>query len=406
MSNRINNKTTAYLPFFLDNYNNPIINSILLLDTGDIFYGNSFGSHKIGIGEICFNTCMTGYQEIITDPSYSKQIITFTFPHIGNVGTNQNDFEGKSSVSGIITRQLPTNGSNWRNKKNFNEWLMDQSIPAIAGIDTRKLTKIVRKKDSTNAMIAKYEKGKTNIDKLLSKLKKYPSMKGLELYSNVSCKKEFFWKENLHSLLQKNKKNVSKRSKMRIISLDYGVKSNILRNFINRDFEVIVLPYNVNFNTLINKKPDGIFLSNGPGDPGATNKNVFKLLKKLVETGIPIFGICIGHQLLALTLGAKTVKMKQGHRGGNHPVKNLLNNEVEITSQNHGFVVEESSLPKELLITHKSLFDRTIEGFQHKTLPIFTVQFHPEASPGPTDTTYLFDKFYELCLVYKNAKKK
>ena len=206
MSNNINTKEKPYSSLYLNQYNKPITNSVLLLDTGDAFYGKSFGSLKCGIGEICFNTSMTGYQEIITDPSYSKQIITFTFPHIGNVGINQNDYEGKSDISGIVTRQLPTNSSNWRSTKNFNDWLQDMSIPAIAGIDTRKLTKIIRKKDSTNAMIVKYEEGKTNISNLLSKLREYPSMIGLELSSKVSCKQEFLWKENSHNLLQINKK--------------------------------------------------------------------------------------------------------------------------------------------------------------------------------------------------------
>lgn len=405
MSNIINKKDKSYSPFYLNKSNKLITNSILLLDTGDAFYGTSFGSSKDGIGELCFNTSMTGYQEIITDPSYSKQIITFTFPHIGNVGTNQNDYEGKSSVSGIVTRQLPTNSSNWRSKKNFDEWLMDMSIPAIAGVDTRELTKIIRKKDSTNALITKFEPGKTDINNLLYKLKKYPSMNGLELCSKVSCNYEYIWKENLHRLLQLNNQD-KRQSRLKIVSLDYGVKSNILRNFVSRDFEVVVLPYNTDYNTLMSKNPDGILLSNGPGDPAATDKYVFKLLNKLIQIKIPIFGICIGHQLLALTLGAKTIKMKQGHRGGNHPVKNLKTNEVQITSQNHGFVVEEKSLPKDFIITHRSLFDKSIEGFEHNTLPIFSVQFHPEASPGPTDTTYLFDKFYRLCLMYNNAKKK
>jgi carbamoyl-phosphate synthase small subunit len=228
-------------------------------------------------------------------------------------------------------------------------------------------------------------------------------MNGLELFSKISTKKEYVWNENLHELIKSSKKQNNKQ--LKIIAFDYGVKSNILRNLYERNFEVSVLPYTTTIEEVISKKPDGIFLSNGPGDPKVSDPNVFKLLKNLTNLKIPIFGICIGHQLIALTLGAKTSKMKQGHRGANHPVKNLETNSVEITSQNHGFIVDKQSLPSDLQITHISLFDQSIEGLKHKDLPIFSVQFHPEASPGPTDTSYLFDKFYNLCLEYSNAKK-
>ena len=228
-------------------------------------------------------------------------------------------------------------------------------------------------------------------------------MNGLELFSKISTKKEYLWNENLHELIKLSKKQNSKQ--LKIIAFDYGVKSNILRNLYERNFEVSVLPYTTSIEEIVSKNPDGIFLSNGPGDPKASDPDVFRLLKNLTSLKIPIFGICIGHQLIALTLGAKTSKMKQGHRGANHPVKNLETNSVEITSQNHGFIVDKQSLPSDLQITHISLFDQSIEGLKHKELPIFSVQFHPEASPGPTDTSYLFDKFYNLCLEYSNAKK-
>ena len=392
----------AYIPFNSMNQNILSKNSILILETGEKFFGYSFGSEKLGIGELCFNTSMTGYQEIITDPSYTNQIISFTFPHIGNVGTNIKDNEGRPYVSGVVTRQLPSNESNWRSDENFSKWLKKLSIPGIAGIDTRKLTKIIRNKKSINAIISKIDHTE-NLDELNKTLQNHPSMNGLEVFSKISTKKEFSWKEKLHELLKLEKTQTNKR--LRIIALDYGIKSNILRNLYERNFEVSVLPYTTKIEKIISKNPDGIFLSNGPGDPKASDPNVFKLLKSLTSLRIPMFGICIGHQLIALTLGAKTSKMNQGHRGANHPVKNLKTNRVEITSQNHGFIVDKNSLPNNLEITHVSLFDQSIEGLKHKELPIFSVQFHPEASPGPTDTSYLFDKFYNLCLEYNNAKK-
>ena len=392
-----------YIPFEFSNGKNLKKNAILILETGDFFLGYSFGSKNIGIGELCFNTAMTGFQEIITDPSYSKQIINFTFPHIGNVGTNKDDYEGISDVSGIITRQLPTESSNWRSENNFSNWLKKLSIPGISGIDTRNLTKIIRKNKTTNGLISTLE-NEYDFENLLAVVKNHPSMEGLELLSNVSTKRIYEWKEKLNQLLKFNIKKSNK--KLRIVSLDYGIKSNILRHLYERNFEVTVLPYDTSFKKILSLEPNGIFLSNGPGDPEASQKYVFDLLKNLVKIKIPMFGICIGHQLIALSMGAETLKMKQGHRGGNHPVKNLETNGVEITSQNHGFVVNKNNLPSELDITHISLFDQSIEGIQHKKYPIFSVQFHPEASPGPTDTTYLFDKFYDYCLEFYNAKKK
>ena len=397
-----NSNLNSYIPFNYLNQNILSKDAILILESGEMFFGYSFGSEELGTGELCFNTSMTGYQEILTDPSYTNQIINFTFPHIGNVGTNINDNEGKSNVSGVITRQLPSKASNWRSIQNFSGWLKELSIPGIAGIDTRKLTKIIRNKSSINAIIAKIE-NKENFNELNNILQSHPSMNGLELFSKISTKKEYFWKENLHKLIKLPKKQNNRQ--LKIVAFDYGIKSNILRNLYERNFEVSVLPYNTTIEEIISKNPDGIFLSNGPGDPKASDPNVFKLLKNLTNLKIPIFGICIGHQLIALTIGAKTSKMKQGHRGANHPVKNLETNSVEITSQNHGFIVDKQSLPSDLQITHISLFDQSIEGLKHKELPIFSVQFHPEASPGPTDTSYLFDKFYNLCLEYSYAKK-
>ena len=402
-----NNNNYGYLPFDLKQNHQIPNNAILILDNGDFFLGYNFGSQAIGIGELCFNTSITGYQEIITDPSYSKQIINFTFPHIGNVGTNFEDYESNQSfAAGIVTRQTPTRSSNWRSLNQFDEWLKDLNIPGISGIDTRYITKNIRKSDSTNALIFYSKKNKPNFNELFSLLKEHPSMKGLELSSDVSTKKSYSWNEGVHILLKnfQNKKR-KKFNSLNVVALDFGIKKNILRNLFDRNVNVIVLPQNSSFDEIMGHKPSGIFLSNGPGDPGATKPETLLLLEKLIEQKIPIFGICIGHQLLAITLGAKTIKMKQGHRGANHPIKNLESKEVEITSQNHGFVVSKDNLPDDLKITHISLFDKSIEGLEHKFLPIFSVQFHPESSPGPTDTSYLFDKFFDLILRFNNAKK-
>ena len=402
-----NNNNYGYIPFDLKQNHQIPNNSILILDSGDFFLGYNFGAQVTGIGELCFNTSITGYQEIITDPSYSKQIINFTFPHIGNVGTNFEDYESNGSfATGIVTRQMPTKSSNWRSLKQFNEWLKDLKIPGISGIDTRYITKNIRKSDSTNALIFCSKKNKPNFNELFTLLNEHPSMKGLELSSKVSTKKNYSWNEGVHILLKNFRDKKRKKTNfLNIVALDFGIKRNILRNLFDRNANVIVLPQNSSFDEVMSHKPSGIFLSNGPGDPGATKKETFLLLEKLIKQKIPIFGICIGHQLLAITLGAKTIKMKQGHRGANHPIKNLNNKEVEITSQNHGFVVSKEHLPEELKITHISLFDKSIEGLEHKFLPIFSVQFHPESSPGPTDTSYLFDKFFDLIFRFQNAKK-
>ena len=402
-----NNTKNYYLPFEFTNQKEQTQNSILILENGEFFLGNGFGSERMGVGELCFNTSITGYQEIITDPSYSDQIINFTFPHIGNVGTNIEDYESKKSfAAGIVTRQIPSKSSNWRSSFQFDEWLNDLKIPGISGIDTRFLTKKIRMTDSLNALLYTFKKDKFNFKKLFSLLKEHPSMKGLELSSKISTNEEYNWKQGVHLLLKHHLKKTKRNDNLiNIVALDFGIKKNILRNLYERNFNIIVLPQDTSFKKIMSYNPSGIFLSNGPGDPSATNKDTFNLLEKLIYTKIPIFGICIGHQLLAISLGGKTIKMKQGHRGANHPVKNLKNNQVEITSQNHGFVVDEKNLPKNLFKTHVSLFDNSIEGLEHKHLPIFSVQFHPEASPGPTDTTYLFDKFFELVDKFHHAKK-
>ena len=397
----------AYIPFNIDEIDKEITSdSILILDDGTYFMGRSFGSKKTSIGEICFNTSMTGYQEIITDPSYAGQIISFTFPHIGNIGTNNFDNEGQTkSIAGIVVRQTPTNPSNWRSEQAFDDWLKLNDISGIARIDTRMLTKIIRKYKSCNALIAYNELGKFNIEELTSKLKNYPKMDGLNLSSSVTTENNYNFNERPHKLISSNKDIIGK-FKPRIVVIDFGVKMNILRHLVNLDAEVTVLSENATIEDIKKIKPHGIFLSNGPGDPSATEKKCKGLLQAIISFKIPVFGICIGHQLIGLSFGAKTSKMSQGHRGANHPVKNLSNNKVEITSQNHGYQIDKATLPSCFEITHISLFDNSIEGLKHKSLPIFSVQYHPEASPGPTESSYLFQEFLNLIEVSQNAKTK
>ena len=395
----------GYIPFNINCVDEEIISdSILILDDGSYFLGKSFGSKKTNIGEICFNTSMTGYQEIITDPSYAGQIVTFTFPHIGNIGTNNLDNEGRTkSIAGIVVRQAPTHPSNWRSKKKFNEWLEINDIPGISGIDTRMLTKIIRKYKSCNAIISYDERGKFNIEELKKKLKKFPKMDGLNLSSLVTTNQTYNYKDLPHELISPIIK-ISNKFVPRIVVIDFGVKMNILRHLVNLNAEITVLSENAKIEDIIKINPNGIFLSNGPGDPSATEKKCRNLLQSILNLKIPVFGICIGHQLIGLSFGAKTIKMSQGHRGANHPVKNLSNNKVEITSQNHGFKIDDNTLPDTLEITHISLFDNSIEGLKHKSLPIFSVQYHPEASPGPTESSYLFQEFLNLIKVCQNAK--
>ncbi|MGA0411630.1 MAG: glutamine-hydrolyzing carbamoyl-phosphate synthase small subunit [Candidatus Puniceispirillales bacterium] len=395
----------GYIPFNINCVDEEIISdSILILDDGSYFLGKSFGSKKTNIGEICFNTSMTGYQEIITDPSYAGQIVTFTFPHIGNIGTNNLDNEGETkSIAGIVVRQAPTHPSNWRSKKKFNEWLEINDIPGISGIDTRMLTKIIRKYKSCNAIISYDERGKFNIEELKKKLKKFPKMDGLNLSSLVTTNQTYNYKDLPHELISPIIK-ISNKFVPRIVVIDFGVKMNILRHLVNLNAEITVLSENAKIEDIIKINPNGIFLSNGPGDPSATEKKCRNLLQSILNLKIPVFGICIGHQLIGLSFGAKTIKMSQGHRGANHPVKNLSNNKVEITSQNHGFKIDDNTLPDTLEITHISLFDNSIEGLKHKSLPIFSVQYHPEASPGPTESSYLFQEFLNLIKVSQNAK--
>ncbi len=378
--------------------------AILVLDNKSVFKGIGLGYQGEATGEVCFNTSLTGYQEIISDPSYAGQIINFTFPHIGNVGTNNEDIESdKIWTRGVIFNSEITDPSNYRSLMSLDKWLKKNKIVGITGLDTRNLTNYIRDKGAPKGTISNNRKGNFNIKKLINVSIKWPGLKDLDLAKDVSTKKVYKWKGL--KTWAKGKGFLKNHKKLfRIIAIDYGIKKNILRYFSNFNCEVIVVPCKCSAEEIIKLKPHGVFLSNGPGDPAATGKYAINIIQNLIKKNIPIFGICLGHQILALALNAKTKKMKLGHRGANHPVKNLVSNKVEITSQNHGFEVVKNSLPKNVDITHKSLFDNCIEGIKLKNKPVFSVQYHPESNPGPQDSHYLFDNFINE--VKKNAKKK
>ena len=377
---------------------------ILVLDNKTVFKGIGLGYQGTATGEICFNTSLTGYQEIISDPSYAGQIINFTFPHIGNVGTNNEDLESdKIWTRGAIFNSEITSPSNYRALKTLDEWLKKNKIVGLTGLDTRGLTNFIRDKGAPKGTISNNKKGKFNIKKLINNSIKWPGLDGLDLAKAVSTKKTYSWK-GFKTWRKKTGYKKNNKKIFKIVAIDYGIKKNILRYFSDYNCDVKVVSCKTTAEEISKLKPDGIFLSNGPGDPAATGKYAIKIIQKLIKKNYPIFGICLGHQILALALNAKTKKMKLGHRGANHPVKNLLNNKVEITSQNHGFEVIEKSLSKNVQITHKSLFDNSIEGIRLKKRPVFSVQYHPEANPGPQDSQYLFKSFIQD--VKKYAKKK
>jgi len=378
--------------------------AILVLENKKIFKGIGIGYQGEATGEICFNTSLTGYQEIISDPSYAGQIINFTFPHIGNVGTNEEDCESnKIWTKGVILNSEITSPSNYRSFLDLDSWLKKNRIVGITGLDTRALTNFIRDKGAPKGTIAYSKSKKFNISKITNSTIKWNGLKNLDLAGKVTTKKNYVWsgfktwKKETGYL--KNKKN-----SLNIVAIDYGIKKNILRYFSNFNCKVNVVSCKTSAEKILSLKPNGIFLSNGPGDPAATGKYAINIIKELIKNNLPIFGICLGHQILALALGAKTKKMKLGHRGANHPVKNLIKDTVEITSQNHGFEIIKESLPKNIKITHKSLFDNCVEGIRLINKPIFSVQYHPESNPGPQDSIYLFQEFINN--IKKNAKKK
>ncbi len=384
--------------------NSQITTGILVLENKRVFKGIGIGYQGEATGEVCFNTSLTGYQEIISDPSYAGQIINFTFPHIGNVGTNKEDFESdKIWTKGVIFNSEITSPSNYRSFQHLDLWLKKNKIVGITGLDTRSLTSSIRDKGAPKGTIAYSKKGKFNISKLANSTIKWSGLKDLDLAEKVTTQKNYIWKG-----LQTWKKGVgfkkNTKSSFHVVAIDYGIKKNILRYFSDFNCKVTVVSCKTSAEKILALKPNGIFLSNGPGDPAATGKYAIRIIQNLIKKNLPLFGICLGHQILALALGGKTKKMKLGHRGANHPVKNLINDNVEITSQNHGFEVVKEYLPKTIQVTHKSLFDHSIEGIRLKKKPVFSVQYHPESNPGPQDSVYLFQEFINN--MKKNAKKK
>jgi len=367
----------------------------LVLADGSIFWGQGVGAVGGTVGELCFNTAMTGYQEILTDPSYAGQIIVFTFPHIGNVGANPEDVEATNPVArGLVLADAITEAANWRATRSFDAWLKATGLVGIAGLDTRRLTRRLRDLGATNAVIAHAPDGNIDVAGLTAEAAGWPGLDGMDLAIQVTGRQTGSWDETLWSLDGGyGRQNAPTRH---VVAIDYGAKRNILRSLASAGCRVTIVPANATADDVMRHKPDGIFLSNGPGDPAATGIYATPVIRALIATGKPIFGICLGHQLLSLAVGGRTEKMHHGHRGANHPVKELATGKVEITSQNHGFVVVPESLPAHCEATHISLFDGSNEGFRMRDRPVFAVQYHPEASPGPKDSHHLFDRFVRM----------
>ena len=365
--------------------------AVLALADGTIFKGTAIGADGISVGEVVFNTALSGYQEILTDPSYSRQIVTLTYPHIGNVGVNTDDEESeKIQVAGLVIRDLPLMASNFRSEKSLDDYLKSSGILGIADIDTRKLTRILRETGSQSGCIMA---GDIDLEKALEMAKGFSGLKGMDLAKEVTTSKTYQWNEPSWSLVADQKKTASRSFK--VVAYDFGVKRNILRMLVDRGCELTVVPAQTPASEVLAMKPDGVFLSNGPGDPEPCDYAI-AAIKALIDADMPLFGICLGHQLLALASGAQTVKMKFGHHGANHPVQDIATQCVMITSQNHGFAVEEKSLPSCLKATHRSLFDGSLQGIERTDKPAFSFQGHPEASPGPHDVAPLFDHFIHL----------
>ena len=365
--------------------------AILALADGTVFRGESIGADGVTVGEVVFNTAMTGYQEILTDPSYCRQIVTLTYPHIGNTGINAEDVESdRVYAAGLVIRDLPLLASNWRQAETLPAYLRRQSIVAIAGIDTRKLTRILREKGAQSGCLMAGNVAETQA---VAKAREFPGLAGMDLAKVVSCEKPYSWNETEWSLT--GGYGAQEKSQYHVVAYDYGVKRNILRMLASRGCKLTVLPAQAGAKEAMALRPDGVFLSNGPGDPEPCEYAI-RAVRELVDAGVPTFGICLGHQLLGLASGARTVKMKFGHHGANHPVQDLDSGRVMITSQNHGFAVDAATLPSNVRVTHVSLFDGTLQGFARTDRPAFCFQGHPEASPGPHDVDYLFDRFIGL----------
>ncbi len=368
---------------------------VLVLADGTCVWGRGFGAEGDAVGEICFNTAMTGYQESMTDPSYAGQIITFTFPHIGNVGTNVEDMETLNPHAlGCIVREDVTDPSNFRSSQHYDQWLKVNGRIGISGVDTRALTRLIRMKGAPNGVIAHSADGEFDIDALKAKAADWPGLEGMDLAKTVSTTQQYGWDDGLWKLGSGVALGEGDdQNRPHVVAIDYGAKRNILRHLVNAGARVTVVPGEATFDDVMRHEPDGIFLANGPGDPAATGVYAVPVIQQLLETGKPIFGICLGHQMLGIAAGAKTIKMHQGHRGANHPVHRLDDGRVEITSMNHGFAVDIDTLPEGVTATHVSLFDGSLCGLELTDKPAFSVQYHPEASPGPQDSAYLFAKF-------------
>ncbi|MBE5251323.1 glutamine-hydrolyzing carbamoyl-phosphate synthase small subunit [Mixta mediterraneensis] len=381
-----------------------IKSALLVLEDGTQFHGRAIGATGSAVGEVVFNTSMTGYQEILTDPSYSRQIVTLTYPHIGNVGANAADEESSQiHAQGLVIRDLPLITSNFRSEEGLSAYLQRNNIVAIADIDTRKLTRLLREKGAQNGCIIAGDTPDAAL--ALQKAQAFPGLKGMDLAKEVSTKEPYVWQQGSWTLnhgLPEQKKAES--LPYHVVAFDYGVKRNILRMLVDRGCRLTVVPAQTSAEEVLKLNPDGIFLSNGPGDPEPCDYAI-EAIQAFLKTDIPVFGICLGHQLLALASGAKTVKMKLGHHGGNHPVKDFDNNTVMITAQNHGFAVDEANLPDNLRVTHVSLFDQTVQGLHRTDKPAFSFQGHPEASPGPHDAAPLFDHFIELIDAFRSKAK-
>ncbi|MFO0996532.1 MAG: glutamine-hydrolyzing carbamoyl-phosphate synthase small subunit [Alphaproteobacteria bacterium] len=373
----------------------PGATAALVLADGTTYWGQGLGAVGTTVGEVCFNTSITGYQEILTDPSYAGQIITFTFPHIGNVGANPDDHETATPAArGLVLRADITQPSNFRARQHLDAWLKSMNLIGIAGIDTRSLTRRIRDLGAPNGALSHVESGTPDIASLRAEAAAWGGLEGVDLAIEVTCRQTYEWQETRWAPGKGYGQLGAPR--FHVVAVDYGAKRNILRSLASCGCRVTVVPATATAEEILARKPDGVFLSNGPADPAATGVYAIPTIRALLASGVPIFGICLGHQILALALGGRTAKMHHGHRGANHPVKDLATGRVEITSQNHGFMVVPESLPTDVEVTHVSLFDGTNEGIRHKTKPVFSVQYHPEASPGPHDSHYLFERFASL----------
>ena len=364
----------------------------LVLADGTVFYGRGFGATGQTVAELCFNTAMTGYQEIMTDPSYAGQIVTFTFPHIGNTGvTAEDDETGEPVAAGMVVKWDPTEPSNWRAERELTEWLAAKGRICIGGIDTRRLTRAIRQQGAPHVALAHDPEGKFDLEALVAAARGFAGLEGLDLAKDVTCAQSYQWDEMRWAWPE----GYSRRSEpgFKVVAVDYGAKRNILRCLASAGCDVTVLPATATAEEVLAHQPDGVFLSNGPGDPAATGVYAVPMIQDVLKADLPVFGICLGHQMLALALGAKTVKMNHGHHGANHPVKDLETGKVEITSMNHGFTVDSQTLPAGVKETHVSLFDGSNCGIRMTDKPVFSVQYHPEASPGPQDSYYLFERF-------------